>query len=122
MFTRQERYIILFLIIGAVCGLGYSYYKKFNPPIDISFRKRVSQDASLQKELDRLLQEEKSVNVNEADFEELMKLNGIGPALAHRIIEYRRQNGPFRDKEDMLDVSGIGPKKLEAISDRVILE
>ncbi len=122
MFTRQERYIIAFLIIGAACGLGYSYYRRSHPPVDISFRKEAHPDIALQNELDRLLLEEGSVNVNLADFEELMKLKGVGPALAHEIIEYRRQNGPFQSVKDLLNVPGIGQKKLEAIEDRIVLE
>ena len=89
--------------------------------MDISFRKPVPPDATLQKELDRLLEERRSVDINEASFEELMKLKGVGPATAHNIIEYRRQNGPFQTKEDLLKVPGIGPGKLETIKDRVKL-
>ncbi|MBL7071644.1 MAG: helix-hairpin-helix domain-containing protein [Candidatus Omnitrophica bacterium] len=120
--TKQEKYIVIFLIAGAVCGASYSYYKKSHPPIDISFKKVLQQDASLQRELDLLLEEAKSININQASFEEMMMLNGVGPALAHRIIEYRRQNGPFRSKEDILNIPGIGPKKFEAVKERIILE
>lgn len=120
--TRQERYIITFLIIGAICGVSYSYYKKFHPPIDLRFREPLPKDDVLTKELDRLLKEAKSVNINRASIEELMKLNGIGPVLAHRIIEYRLQNGPFKDKSEIKKVSGMGPKKFEAIEDCIAIE
>lgn len=55
------------------------------------------------------------VNVNRASAEELEQLPGVGPVLAERIIEYRRQNGRFNSVDELLEVSGIGPKKLESM-------
>lgn len=55
------------------------------------------------------------VDVNTADAEELQRLNGIGPALAQRIIDYRTEHGPFASLEGLLEVSGIGESTLEGI-------
>ena len=55
------------------------------------------------------------VNINTASAEELQSLPGIGPVLAGRIIEYRRQYGPFIDVEQLVEVKGIGPKVLERL-------
>ncbi len=49
------------------------------------------------------------VDINSASTAELERLPGIGPALAGRIVEYRRANGPFRNFDDLEKVSGIGP-------------
>lgn len=49
------------------------------------------------------------VNVNTAGEEELCALKGIGPALAKRIVEYRKKRGPFRTPNDLQRVRGIGP-------------
>lgn len=51
------------------------------------------------------------VNINTASVEELQRLPGIGPAMAERISEFRKQGGKFAAPEDLLQISGIGEKK-----------
>jgi competence protein ComEA len=54
------------------------------------------------------------VNVNSADASAIAKeLDGIGPAKARAIVEYRQKNGPFRAPEDLLKVEGIGQRVLD---------
>ena len=54
------------------------------------------------------------VNVNTADASTIAKeLDGIGPAKAQAIVEYRQKNGPVRAVEDLLKVEGIGQKVFE---------
>jgi competence protein ComEA len=55
------------------------------------------------------------VDINAADWPELLQLPAIGPILAQRIVETRNQDGPFRDPNDLRRVRGIGPKTLEKI-------
>ena len=55
------------------------------------------------------------VDVNRADWPELIQLPGIGPTLAQRLIDEREQNGAFREVEDLSRVGGIGPRTLERI-------
>ena len=57
------------------------------------------------------------MNINTADAPELEYLPGIGPSLAQKIIEYRRDHGPFSSIDDLLMVPGIGPAKLEQIKE-----
>lgn len=56
-----------------------------------------------------------TVNVNGAGVDELAVLPGLGPATAQRIIDHRREHGPFTTLDDLLDVPGIGPATLEAV-------
>ena len=58
------------------------------------------------------------VDVNRATESELTALRGIGPALARRIVEYRERNGPFRSLEELVQVRGIGPAKLEGFREQ----
>lgn len=51
-----------------------------------------------------------AVNVNTASAEQLTLLPRIGPSLAGKILDYRKENGAFKKTEDLLLVSGIGDK------------
>jgi competence protein ComEA len=54
------------------------------------------------------------VNVNTADASAIAKeLDGIGPAKAQAIVEYRQKNGPFKSPDDLLKVDGIGERVLD---------
>jgi competence protein ComEA len=59
------------------------------------------------------------VNVNTADETTLETLNGVGPALATAIIQYRTEHGPFTSVDQLDDVSGIGPATLEKLRPQV---
>ena len=62
------------------------------------------------------------INLNTANFEELTRLKGIGPAYAQRIIDYREKHGPFERIEDLMKVKGIGPKTFNANKDMITVE
>lgn len=59
------------------------------------------------------------ININTADATELDKLPGVGPALAVRIVEYRREHGNFSGEADLVKVPGLGPAKVKKIKDRI---
>ena len=56
-----------------------------------------------------------AVEINTADAAALEALPGIGPSLAAAIVEHRRRHGPFASVDELIEVSGIGPVKLEQI-------
>ena len=55
------------------------------------------------------------LDLNTASAENLAELPGIGEELARRIVEYRRENGPFKTLEDIMLVPGIGEGKFGAL-------
>lgn len=61
---------------------------------------------------------ESKININRADARTLEELPGIGPALARRIVEYRAANGTFSSVDELINVPGIGEKKLAQLRDR----
>lgn len=60
------------------------------------------------------------ISINTADQEELQKLPGIGPAMAQRIIDFRKEQS-FQKLEDLMEVKGIGPKLFEKIREKICL-
>ncbi|MET1086767.1 MAG: ComEA family DNA-binding protein [Arthrobacter sp.] len=59
------------------------------------------------------------VNLNTAGVEELDGLPKVGPVLAQRIVDWRKEHGPFKAVEELDAIDGVGPKMLEALLPRV---
>jgi competence protein ComEA len=61
------------------------------------------------------------IDINRADRETIMELPGIDEVLSKRIIDYRTRYGPFRTVEELLNVEGIGKKKVDKIWDLITI-
>jgi competence protein ComEA len=59
------------------------------------------------------------INLNSATADLLDTLPGVGPTLAGRILEWREQHGRFSSVDELLEVSGIGPKTLAELASLV---
>ncbi len=67
-------------------------------------------------------EEELWININTADERELEKLDGIGAYIASEIVKYRQTNGNFRNREELMNVSGIGEGVYLKIKDNIYVE
>lgn len=95
--------VFLSLTIGVFIGRNFGHtYKMDEPAVMIS-------------EPDRQVTADVFPNINKMNKVQLMALPGIGETLAERIIAYRDENGFFTEIEELLNVEGIGEKKLEQI-------
>lgn len=59
--------------------------------------------------------------LNTATAEQLESLPGVGPVLAGHIVTHRQQHGPFATVEELVEVSGIGERRLADLRDRVVV-
>jgi competence protein ComEA len=59
------------------------------------------------------------VDLNTATVDELEALPGVGPTIAAAIVQHRERSGPFRSVDELLDVAGIGPSRLEQLRELV---
>lgn len=55
------------------------------------------------------------ININTATNQQLQELPGVGPAYAERILTWRKENGAFTSKDQLLEIKGIGEKRLARI-------
>ena len=108
---KKGRNLLLILIVLAIGIVAGVFLGRNTPgkavPIELANDQMVIQStASI---------EEKLIDINTATISQLMNLPGIGETLANRIIEYRNQNGTFHSIDELLQIDGIGQKKLEQI-------
>lgn len=70
----------------------------------------------------RALRDGESFELNRATQQDLQLLPGVGPKLAERILQERARRGGFRRVEELLEVQGVGPAKLERLARFVRVE
>jgi comEA protein len=139
--SSEKRTIFIISGILIVAGLFYVFQSFIEKPEIIDYSKsdsvfsrlthmppspeKNSNDNTVDKTQNSVLISEKSkpavkiennsIDINTADEKELEKLPRIGPAMANRIIDYRKKNGSFKSIDELTNVKGIGKKTLNLI-------
>ncbi len=121
-FTRQETLAIAFLTGALLIGQAVRWYRSSGPAqVPATDYRAVDSEFVARAELPeeevpaRATLSPGCVDINTATFEQLTSLPGIGPVTAEKILRFRNESGPFERAEDLLEVKGIGPKKLARI-------
>jgi len=105
--TKEERKVILFLIIISLVGIGVNFLGKKYSPVK-----------ALTCPAENILK----IDLNKADKEALMGAPGIGEKLAQRIMEYRKQNGNFFSLEDLKEIKGITDYRYKKLKELFFVE
>lgn len=104
--------------IGLILFLALSAYQAplfANQNANASTQTSQSAPANVQKTADQ----KGLVNINTADAKALQELPGVGPKTAEKIISFRNENGAFKEKKELQNVRGIGPKKYAALENLI---
>lgn len=115
---RQVR--ILIGIAAFLCALIVGYNAFYVP--DIPLQNEVWTDqmpGSTDAESYAPQEPVEKIDLNSATVAALDTLDGIGPVLAQRIVDYRKEYGGFYSVEELKEVNGIGEKLFEQIKDKV---
>ncbi len=134
-FTDNEKRILILLAFGFIAGTGIAAYQGLRSDLEIQdFSEQYrQQDTVFIERSEKIpgaepdtpppltLLAPNSININTATKEELTLLPGIGDVYAERIILYREDYGPFTTAEELLNISGIGERRLEQIKPYITL-
>ncbi len=129
-FTPSEQRAVLLLLSTFGLGIVVWWYRASQPPPEINpaelaafenFLRTVSRDSlhspsRASTQTPSALAPTARVDLNAATYNELVKLPGIGPVMAKRILEFRATNGRFKRLQDLRKVKGIGAKTYEKLA------
>lgn len=121
---------VIFLLIMILLGTIFWGIRRYNPALFLGkpdFIAVPNEDTSTKITKDKKEEIEKHLaptllNINTATEVELQTLPSIGPQMAKRIVQYRKENNDFKSVEDLIGVKGIGDKTLEKIRPYIDVE
>lgn len=127
--TRDEQRALAFvatLLFASAAVRAATLPEPVDPPGDGGFDLAAHIEATEQavaaaERRERPLAEGETVDPNTASVDELVRLPGVGPALARRITDHRAEHGRFRTAGDLGRVAGIGERTLERLRPHLAL-
>lgn len=121
MTLKQWRRLLELILAGGVILFAAFFLEEFwgGAPLTLP-QKEAPLAEPIPEDLNEFLKLSMT-DLNSATEEELVRLPGIGPVLASRILEYRAKNGPFESWEEVDRVEGVGARKIEAIQEEAFL-
>ncbi len=124
IFTKDERNIVVVLAGLFLVGIGVNYIqdvRKTQQGEEIAIEISDQVRSHYSKDIKDNSTENYLININEANTEDLVYLNGIGPKTAEKIIRLRNELGGFTEVEDLLQVPGIGEKTFEKFRSQITI-
>lgn len=138
-FTRQEQRAILLLLSAFGIGALVWLYRQSRPlppvnPAELAafeeYTRMLERDTSTVAALMETPSSKaepaalalRQLDLNAAGETDLLRLPGIGPVMAKRIVEYRQANGPFQRLEELRKVKGIGAKTYAKLAPLLVVK
>lgn len=135
--TPDEKKVIIFFIVALALGNAVLLYKKSHPAFVPELKyggpelpKVIEQPGSFPASPEATAKNQwpvkkkpaGKIDINRAGSRDLEKLPAIGPAMAKKIIDFRKESGDFRKVEDLMKIKGIGSKKFNKLREHVFVD
>ncbi|WP_199288043.1 ComEA family DNA-binding protein [Culicoidibacter larvae] len=129
VIITRERWQIIAVVALVIIGSCWQMFQndsssnlvQASTSIDSVSNTGDSKDTKATNSNNQVTVQSRKININTASSSELQKIPGVGPAKAQLIVEYR-QNKRFESIDELLNISGIGPKTFEKLRDHVTVE
>lgn len=120
--TKSEKCALIICIVFLALSLGFALGQREQESTFVVTESSFSAETAAITESGRPLPVTAKVNINTASAAELETLEGIGPVLAQRIIDYREAEGGFKAIEDITKVRGIGAAVFEDVREHISVD
>ena len=110
----QKAFVLTVMVIALIFIMAFTMFKD---SADVNIY-----SITVEKTVYNTVPDSDKININTATKDELIKLDGIGETISERILEYRSQNGPFTDIEEIKNVKGITETVYKRIAQYIKVE